>query len=709
VELSARPLFKTGIAFTMASAIALSPVLAANQHPLGLPVHLPQVSVSEVHLAAAISPRDVAALTANLNAALESAGSTVTALVDNASHTLTSALSTASGLNTSLWDQLISAAGDSPTLKAVLVALKAASGGALLQLNNTVGAVGDGITLATGQVAELLTSAITGTVGTVAQAVASVVNNPLAASSYISLLNTPFGVAGLALQDGITGISHLGATGLHLANDLVHGVTAQVTNALDAVNRLLAAGKTVTDITLINGTLTAIQGIVTAPISAIVAGVNGIATAVTNAGVSALDLVASGANTIVGTWLGSGSTPGAVIKAVSAIGQEPLSLGSYTHAVSILVGAAGSTVATVANTVTGFASMPFRFAADLTGPGAQVVNSLVSGVATAASGLLRAAGLSPLVAGLPNNLATVVTSAVTAAALATKTTLNAIAAAIDVGHAIGGWVTSSKSAAATVTLSTLSAAKADGTTDSSADTHGSGVPNSPHPLATPQKAPTAVPTAAPAVAATTATPDAATTADVDGAAASTPTTDPNATPDVSDADRKGTSPSADTPSASTLSGKTDPNASASTASGKATTKDSDESATAKDADKSATAKDADKSATAKDADKSATASDTEKPATVKPKPSTSKAGASTIDHTADTYGRHAATSPRNATVRASAAASPDADSAPSESGGRHRRDEGASQKGDSNNDAGSASHSTTGGGRHAAGKHAAAA
>ena len=113
MELSARPLFKTGIAFTMASAIALSPVIATNQRPLGLPVHLPQVSISEVQLAAAISPRDVAALTANLNAALASAGSTVTALVDNASHSLTSALNTASGLNTSLWDQLIAAAAAS--------------------------------------------------------------------------------------------------------------------------------------------------------------------------------------------------------------------------------------------------------------------------------------------------------------------------------------------------------------------------------------------------------------------------------------------------------------------------------------------------------------------------------------------------------------------------------------------------------------------
>ncbi|MCV7257008.1 hypothetical protein H7J86_33015 [Mycobacterium hackensackense] len=657
MELSVRPFFKTGIAVTMAGAIALSPVIATGQHPLGVPVHLPQVSVSEVHLAAAISPRDVAALTANLNAALEGAGSTVTALVDNASHTLTSVLSTAAGLNTSLWDQLIAASAGSPTLNAVLVALKAASGGALLQLTNTVGAAGDDIALTTGQVAELLTSTVTGTVGTVAQAVASVVNNPLAASSYIGLLNTPFGVAGLALQAGITGLSQLGTTGLHLANGLVQGVTAQVSNALDAVNNLLDVGKTVTDIALINGTLTAIQGIVSAPVSAIVAGVNGIASAVTNAGVSALEHLAGGANAIVGTWLGSGSTPGAVIKAVSAIGQEPLSLGSYTKAVSILVGAAGSTVGSVVNTATAFASMPFRFAADLTGPGAQVVNSLVSGVATAASGLLRAAGLSPLIAGLPNNLATVVTGAVTVAALATKTTLNAIATAIDVGHAIGGWVTSSKSSAATVTLSTT---KADIAAARGASADDSGARNVTHPLVAPAKT-------QPADSAATPTSESVTTADVDAVASSTtPKTDSGTSSQASGTEQQTAAPRTDAPSATTPSEKTDL--------------------------------------------AGATAKKSEEPAAVKPKRGASSAAAPAEGKTTETYGRHAASPARSATATAPAAGSSSgADTSSAESGGRHRRDEGASHKTASDSDASSASQGAAGGGRHAAGKHAAAA
>jgi hypothetical protein len=57
--------------------------------------------------------------------------------------------------------------------------------------------------------------------------------------------------------------------------------------------------------------------------------------------------------------------------------------------------------------------------------------------------------------------------------LATKTTLNAIATAIDVGHTIGGWVTSPKSAATAVTLT---AAKAETTSKPTAGSDASGTP-----------------------------------------------------------------------------------------------------------------------------------------------------------------------------------------------------------------------------------------
>lgn len=692
--MSVRPLFKTGVAFTLASAIALAPVIATNHHPLGVPVHLPQVSVSEVQLAAVISPGDVAALTANLNAALESAGSTVSAVVDGASHTLTGVLSTATGLTNSLWDQLIAAAGSSPTLKAVLVALKAASGGALLGLSDTVGAVGDAITLTTGQVAEMLTSAVTGTVGTVAQAVASVLNNPLSVSSYIGLLNTPFGAAGLALQSGITGLSQLGVTGLHLANSLVDGVTAQVSNALGAVNSLLGAGKSVTDIALINGTLTAIQGIVSAPVSAAVAGVNGIASAVTIAGVATLQNLASGANAIVGTWLGSGSTPGAIVNAATAIGTAPLSLASYTQAVSVLVGAGVSTVGSLVNTAGAFASLPFRVGADLTGTGAAVVNSLVSGAATIASGFLQAVGLSPLIAGLPNNLATVVTGAINVAALATQTTLNVIASAIDFGHAITGFVTP-KSAAVTLATATIpttakvdavvdaggtkeadAVVDADGTKDADAVVdadenrdaeHGADV-TVPHPGTAP----------------------AAVGADVEA----------TADPDAHGAESTSTPPTAGGAHSVPQAAVTDQQATA----------DPDETASEKPTSDSADASGTTPSVS-KDSDGKGDGTRTVKPKTGITTGTASESKSASGDKSAETYGRHAA-SPTRSTA-AAVSTSSGAETSASESGGRHRRDEGSaangSTTGGSANDAARASHGTDDSGSHTAGKHAAAA
>lgn len=467
MESFARPYLKAGIAATMAGAIVFSPLAVTTPHQLTIPA-VPHVTVSEMQLAAVISPADVAALVANLDNALKTVGDTVTSVVDTAGNTLTGALHSAATLNDTVWDQLIAAAAGSPPLKAVLVALKSASSGGLGQLATTVSTAGAAITLSTGQVTEILTSAVTGSLGTALQAVVNVVNDPLAASSYIGLLASPLGIAGLVLQHGVTGVTDLASNGLTLANSLVHGVGAQITNALSAVNDLLDAGKKLTDIALINGALTAVQGIVSAPVTAAVAGVTGISTAISTAGVATLDRLAGGANAIIGTWLGNGSEAGAVQDALSSIGTAPLSLASYTHAVSVIVGAAGSTVKSVVGTASSFASLPFRVGADLTDTAADVVNSLANGLATAATGVLQAAGVSPLIAGLPHTLAAAVTTSVKVAAFAAKTTLNTIASAIDFGQAIGGVVTS-----LAVPTAKLSAAAADdaGATPNSRPSH----------------------------------------------------------------------------------------------------------------------------------------------------------------------------------------------------------------------------------------------
>ncbi|MCV7372052.1 hypothetical protein H5P33_04915 [Mycolicibacterium arabiense] len=434
MELSVRTYLTAGVALTAASAIALTPVVATpGDHHLAVPY----ASVSEVQLEAAIKPADVAALAANLDAAMASVTATVTSMVDGSGHTLTGALTSAAAPNDNLWDGLIRAAGANPTLGSVLIALKAASAGGLSQLAQSVEATDNTIALSSGQLAGILTSTATGSLGSATQAVASV-NNPISAESYLGLLNTSFGIAGMALRGGINAAATLATGGVHLTSTLVTVVSDQIINAVSLVNGLLDAGKSLTDVALIDGALTAVQGIVSAPVTAVLAGVAGITGAAANAATLALGRVAGGASGVVSTWLGNGSTAGALQNALVAIGTAPLSPASYTNAVSVLLGAGVTTVQTVVGTASSFASLPFRVGADLTGTAAEVINSFTGGLATAASGLMRAAGLPSFVAGPPYAVATAVAGAVNVAAFATAAALYTISTAIDIGQAIGG-------------------------------------------------------------------------------------------------------------------------------------------------------------------------------------------------------------------------------------------------------------------------------
>ncbi|OMC24267.1 hypothetical protein A5739_24795 [Mycobacterium colombiense] len=441
------------LALTTAAALTLTPLVLP---PPTTPLHLslPQVSAPRLELTAAINPADVTALVNNLNAALQSASTTVTGLVGAPGQTLANALGSAATLNDSLWDGLIDAT-DNRTLAAILTTLKDTAGNGLSRLSNSVDAANGTIVLTTGQLADLLTSTLTGSLGTALHAVATVINNPLALPSYTGLINTPIDIAGLLVTQGIGAVNNLGANVLTVTHTVVTGVTAQVDNALDTFNGLLSAGKTLTGIDLINGLLTAVQGIVSAPVTAAVAGVNGASTTITNAAAITLDKIADGASDAIATWIGDGTRSGAIQEVINTIGSAPLSPASYTHAVSVLVGAGITTVTKVAHTAGSLASVPFTAAADITTAAADVITALTAGLATAASGIMKAAGLPSLVYGLPHAMAATVNGLVNAAAFTTATGLRTIAAALDFGSAITGNLTSAAaptSRAVTLTL-----------------------------------------------------------------------------------------------------------------------------------------------------------------------------------------------------------------------------------------------------------------
>ncbi|MEM6110505.1 hypothetical protein AAHS21_30445 [Mycobacterium sp. 050272] len=203
---------------------------------------------------------------------------------------------------------------------------------------------------------------------------------------------------------------------------------------------------------LIGGVLTAVQGIVSAPINVAVAGVNGLTTTVTDAADVVVSRLTNGASSVVSTWLGNGTTDGAVQDAISTIGAAPLSPSSYTAALTTLVGAGIATVATVAHTAGSFASLPFTIGANLTGTGAAMITTFISDAATATSGILRAVGMPALVYSMPKVLAAGVNAAINVAATAVKIGLRTVAGALDLGSTLTGEL--APHAAATAATST---------------------------------------------------------------------------------------------------------------------------------------------------------------------------------------------------------------------------------------------------------------
>lgn len=442
----ARPRINPGIALGVAGAVAFAPLLA------GAPVHpatisLPHISAPAVTLSAVINPADIDALIANLNGALDSAGSTVAGIVGIPGQTLASALNTAAGLNNSLWDQLTSATTN-PVLRQVLTALQKSSNGGLTSLAATVTDANTPLTLTTGQIADLLSSVLTGSLSTALHAVTNLLNNPLSVSSYTGLLDVPVNVLGLAVTNGLKALGDLSKNGLSLVSTLTTAVTSQITNALTVFNGLVDATKTAVPIDLFDGALTAVQGIVSAPVTAAVALIGGGVPALAGALGSTLSSLANGAAQVAGTWLGDGTHSGALLNVLHTVGSAPLDPASYVSALSILAGAGATTGLQLFHTAASLTAVPVVLTSGFVRTGANVVTKLASSAAQVVSGLMQMAGLPDYVRHLPYAMATVFNAAVNTAATLTVAGLNTIATALGVATSIVGTVTGTNTAAA---------------------------------------------------------------------------------------------------------------------------------------------------------------------------------------------------------------------------------------------------------------------
>lgn len=107
------------------------------------------------------------------------------------------------------------------------------------------------------------------------------------------------------MNNGLSLVDSVGSGALSVTSTLVTGVTSQIDNILRGVNGLIDATKgAVPGVALLDGVLTAVQGIVSAPVTAALAGVDGVAGTLTSAASRVVSKLAGGASEIGATWLG---------------------------------------------------------------------------------------------------------------------------------------------------------------------------------------------------------------------------------------------------------------------------------------------------------------------------------------------------------------------------------------------------------------------
>lgn len=447
VNRTLNPLLRTSVAAAAAAAVVVAPLQLAGPHPQ-LPA--PHIAAPAVHLTG-ITQSDIAALVNNLDGAMRVASSALNGVAATADNTLGGALTATAAVNTAVWSGIIAAAGGPSTpLGALLSPLAASAKGGLAQLNTTVGQVGGTVVLTAGDLTNLLTSVVTGSVSAALNAIANVINNPLNAASYIGLIEAPIGIAGLALQNTVKGIGAVTVGGVQIVGSVITGADNVIKNAVNTANAMIGTATSTTGSDVVAGVITAVQAIVSAPILASLDAISGLTSTTVTALNTTVKAAANGTSSIIGTWLGSGTSNGAIATALNAITAGPLTPQNYATAVSILAGARFTTTATIANTARSLLSMPVNAAASLTTTAAAVLGDLATGMAGAGSGIMRAAGLPSLVYNLPYAAAGTIITAVNVAAGTTSTVLKTLASAIDFANSHTG--AAARPAAATDTL-----------------------------------------------------------------------------------------------------------------------------------------------------------------------------------------------------------------------------------------------------------------
>lgn len=436
MQISARSCLAAGISLTTATAIALTPITApANDRA----ITVPRVTVSDIQLT--VTPGEVREFFRNLQAQLTEINAAVADAARIPGLTVVQALHSAIALNDQFYGTLISST-DNLTLQALFQTLQLSGDNGLGSLAAAINQANNTVVTSGRDLADILGAIVTGGLANVVAAVVRVANDPLSFYNWVRVPEAFVASTTLVIGDLAQGVRTVGNLGFDLTSTGIDLVQSEINTAINSVRDLIGIGAQATGSPLIQAVVAAAQAVTIAPLQL------GIILPFA-LGSDILSGVQDGFNTVLDGLAGTRGpdgeyVPGIIVTAgralslaLDAIGQDPLSVYSYTGAAGLLAKGGFDVFNQAVETTAAVARVPFEVGIDILDPDqfapslTNVIIRFNNQVAAAIAGVLQAVGLPEDIANLPLSFADQVNGVIRAGAGAAVSGLNAGIGAID--------------------------------------------------------------------------------------------------------------------------------------------------------------------------------------------------------------------------------------------------------------------------------------
>lgn len=434
MQISVRSCLAAGLSLTTATAIALTPVTApANERAV------PSVTTADIQLT--VTPGEVRDFFHNLQAQLVELNQAVADAARIPGRTVVDALHSAIALNDQFFDRLVGST-DNLTLQALFQTLQLSNDNGLGSLAAAINRANNEIVLSGRDLANLFDATVTSSLANVVAAVVRVANDPLSFYNWARVPSAVVATATLVGNNGGQSIRTVGNLGFELAQTGIELAEAQINNAINTVRGLINIGAQATGSPLIQAVVAAVQAITIGPLQL------GIILPLA-LGNDVLGEVQNGFNTVFDGLVGNRGPDGeyvpgiigiggqALSLAIQAIGEDPLSVYSYTGAAGLLAQGGFDVFNKTVETTAAVARVPFDLAINILDPDefapslTNVIIRFNNQVAAAIAGVLAAVGLPDDIATLPLTFADQVNGVIRAGAGAAVSGLNAGIGVID--------------------------------------------------------------------------------------------------------------------------------------------------------------------------------------------------------------------------------------------------------------------------------------